>query len=84
VPKLEENSSETNYNNENSQTVIRCCNNSPSFTITYDVAGVFVVYSVCMSCSRLDCFSKFIVEKISLTNNILKDKTKDSKSRRIN
>jgi len=84
VSKLEKNHIEINYNNEDSQTIIRCCENSPSFIITYDVAGVYKVYSVCMSCSRLDCFSKFIVEKISLTNNILKDKTKDSKSRRIN
>jgi len=68
VPKLEENSSETNYNNENSQTVIRCCNNSPSFTITYDVAGVFVVYSVCMLCSKLDCFSHFILKKVPVQN----------------
>jgi len=84
VPKLEENSSETNYNNENSQTVIRCCNNSPSFSITYDVAGVYKVYSVCIPCSKLDCFSKFIVEKILIKKNFLKNKSKNSNSWRNN
>ena len=68
VSKLEENSSETNYNKKNSQTVIHCCNNSPSFTITYNVAGVFVVYSVCKLCSKLDCFSHFILKKVPVQN----------------
>lgn len=68
MSKQEENPSETNYNNEDSKTVIRCCNNSPSFTITYDVAGVFVVYSVCILCSKLDCFSQFILKKVPVQN----------------
>ena len=84
VSKPEKNHIETNANNEDSQTGIRCCDNSPAFTITYDVAGVYKTYSVCMSCSRLDCFSKFIIKKIPITNKILKNKIKNSKSVRVN
>lgn len=68
MSKLEKNHIEINGNNENSKTGIRCCDNSPAFTITYDVAGVFVVYSVCKSCSNLDCFSQFVVEKVPVKN----------------
>lgn len=68
MSKLEKNHIEINGNNENSQTGIRCCDNSPAFTITYDVAGVLVVYSVCKPCSKLNCFSQFIAEKVPVKN----------------
>jgi len=67
-----------------SSRIYPCCGKTPAYLITYSVAGQAKKYSVCNNCILLDCFSKFIVEKISLTNNILKNKTKDSKSRRIN
>ncbi len=69
MSKLEKNHIETNDSTEVSQTSIRCCDNLPSFTITYDVAGVFKVYSVCESCSKLDCFSQFVVEKVPIEND---------------
>jgi len=64
--------------------VYPCCSKTPVYVITYSVAGHTKKYSVCNNCVSLDCFSKFIVEKIPITNNILKNKTKNSKSRRIN
>lgn len=67
MSKLEKNHKD-NDDNKDSQTGIRCCDNLPSFTIKYDVAGVFVVYSVCESCSKLDCFSQFVVEKVPVQN----------------
>jgi len=67
-----------------SSRVYPCCSKTPAYLITYSVAWQTKKYSVCNNCVSLDCFSKFIVEKISLTNNILKNKTKDSNSRRIN
>jgi len=81
VSKLEKNNIETKDDYEDSQTGIQCCDNSPSFSITYDVAGVYKVYSVCIPCSKLDCFSKFIVEKILIKKNFLKNKSKNSDSR---
>ncbi len=66
-----------------SSRVYPCCSKTPAYLIDYSVAGHTKKYSVCNNCVSLDCFSKFIVKKISLTNNILK-KTKNSKSGRIN
>jgi len=84
VSKLEKNNIETKDNFEYSQTGIQCCDNSPSFSITYNVAGVYKVYSVCIPCSKLDCFSKFIIKKTPITNNILKNNSKNSDSGRNN
>lgn len=84
MSKLEKNNIETKDNFEYSQTGIQCCDNSPSFSITYNVAGVYKVYSVCISCSKLDCFSKFIIKKTPITNYILKNKSKNSDFGRIN
>ena len=33
------------------------------FEIKYSVAGEQKIYHVCQSCSQLDCFQKFIIEK---------------------
>lgn len=58
----------------------RCCNRKPSFSIVYSVAGEQKPYDVCSHCIELSCFSKFILEKVSITasNNLEKNSTKDS------
>ena len=84
MSKLEKNHIETKDNFEYSQTGIQCCDNSPSFSITYNVAGVYKVYSVCIPCSKFDFFSKFIVENILIKKNLLKNKYKNSNSWRNN
>ncbi|MFQ5439921.1 MAG: hypothetical protein ACE5DL_00505 [Nitrosopumilaceae archaeon] len=58
-----------------SSRVYPCCSKPPVCVITYSVAGQTKKYSVCNNCISLDCFSKFIVEKTPIANNIL-NKTK--------
>ena len=62
----------------------RCCNRKPSFSIVYSVAGEEKLYDVCSDCIELSCFSKFIIEKTPITNNNLKNKSKNSNSGRNN
>ena len=60
------------------QKPISCCSEKPAFIVTYSVSGSEKDYLVCLSCINLEHFSKFIVEKISVKNNILKNNTTDS------
>jgi len=59
----------------------RCCRRKPSFSIVYSVAGEEKLYDVCSGCIELPCFSKFIIEKKPITNNNLKNKSKNSNLR---
>jgi len=59
----------------------RCCRRKPSFSIVYSVAGEEKLYDVCSHCIELTCFSKFIIEKKPITNNNLKNKSKNSNLR---
>ena len=63
----------------------RCCENESLYSVLYSVAGEKKRYLVCSKCIEMPCFSKFIIEKVPITaKNILKNKSHDSKSRRIN
>jgi hypothetical protein len=55
----------------------RCCNREPSVSIVYSVAGDKKCYDVCSVCANLECFSKFIIEKIPIKNYNLKTKSKN-------
>lgn len=43
--------------------IYQCCENKPKYLITYSVAGENKGYSVCSSCSLIDCFRIHIVSK---------------------
>ena len=62
----------------------RCCENESLYLVVYSVAGEEKRYLVCSQCIELPCFSKFIIEKTSITNNNLKNKSKNSNSGRNN
>jgi hypothetical protein len=67
-----------------SSRIYPCCGKTPINVITYPVAGQIKKNSVCKDCILLDCFSKFIIEKIPIKNYNLKIKSKNSKSRKRN
>lgn len=46
------------------QKPIQCCSEKPSFIVTYSVSGTKKDYLVCLSCINLECFSKFILNKV--------------------
>jgi len=66
------------------ETETRCCENESSYSVLYSVAGEKKRYFVCSHCIRLPCFSKFIIEKTPIANNILKNESKNSDSRKSN
>ena len=45
------------------QTVFRCCKRKPAFFVQYSVAGFQKNYVVCSDCIKLECFSKYIIQK---------------------
>lgn len=48
--------------------IFRCDEDHPiKFEIKYSVAGEQKIYHVCKSCSQLECFQKFIIEKKELS-----------------
>ncbi len=52
------------------QKPIQCCSQTPSFQITYSVSGSEKDYLVCSSCIRKECFSKYIIRRLSVENKI--------------
>ena len=42
---------------------------TPSYIITYSVAGNAKSYSVCQKCSMIDCFTKHIIKKIAIISS---------------
>ena len=50
--------------------IFRCCKNDPTFVITYSVADEQKTYQVCESCTKLDCFNKFIIKKEYLKSSV--------------
>ena len=50
------------------ETVFRCCKRKPLFFVQYSVAGFQKNYLVCSDCINLECFSKYIVKKIPISD----------------
>lgn len=67
-----------------SSRVYPCCSKPPVSVISYSVAGQTKRYSVCNNCISLDCFSKYIIEKIPIKNYNLKNQIKSTKSEERN
>ncbi len=63
------------------ETETRCCENESLYSVLYSIAGEKKRYSVCSNCIKIPCFSKFIIEKKPITNNNLKNKSKNSNLR---
>ena len=55
------------------ETVFRCCKRKPSFSVIYSVANEKKHYHVCSVCIHLECFSKYIIKKIPITNTYRKN-----------
>jgi len=49
-----------------SESIFTCCSNTPIFLIKYVVAGKNKTYRVCDICANLECFQKYIIEKLEL------------------
>lgn len=49
-----------------SERMFRCCKRKSSFSVIYSVAGEQKHYQVCSDCIHLECFSKYIIEKIPI------------------
>jgi len=50
------------------KTVFRCCKGKPAFFVQYSVAGFQKNYLVCSDCIDLECFSKYIIKKTSISD----------------
>jgi len=50
------------------ESYFQCCNMTPIFLITYEVADKKIKYYVCNDCSKLQYFTDYILTKISLTH----------------
>ncbi len=50
------------------ETVFRCCKGKPVFFVQYSVAGFQKNYLVCSDCINLECFSKYIVKKTTISD----------------
>ena len=51
------------------QKTIQCCSNDPAFLVTYSVSESEKNYLVCLTCLRLECFSKYITSKTPLNSS---------------
>ena len=49
---------------------LRCCSKTPAYLVTYSVSGSEKDYLVCSSCIQKECFSKYIVRRLSVENQI--------------
>ena len=49
---------------------LRCCSKTPAYLVTYSVSGSEKDYLVCSSCIQKECFSKYIVRRLSVENKI--------------
>jgi len=52
------------------QKPIQCCSKTPVYLVTYSVSGSEKDYLVCLSCIKIECFSKYIIRKHSVENKI--------------
>ncbi len=52
------------------QKPIQCCSKTPAYLVTYSVSGSEKKYFVCLSCIQKECFSKYIIERLSVENKI--------------
>ena len=52
------------------QKPILCCSKTPAYLVTYSVSGSEKDYLVCLSCIKMECFSKYIIRKHSVENKI--------------
>jgi len=52
------------------QKPIQCCSKTPVYLVTYSVSGSEKDYLVCLSCIKMECFSKYIIRKHSVENKI--------------
>ena len=48
------------------QKPIQCCSKTPVYLVTYSVSGSEEDYLVCLSCIKMECFSKYIIRKHSV------------------
>jgi len=55
-----------------SERIFRCCPIKPEFLVTYSVSGEQKHYHVCSVCIQLECFSKYIIKKIPISNTLRK------------
>ena len=54
------------------KTVFRCCKGKPAFFVQYTVAGFQKNYHVCSDCIKLECFSKYVIKKIPISDIVRK------------
>lgn len=47
-----------------------CCGNRPKYIITYNVADEEKTYQVCESCSKLECFCKYVLKKSPMYSRV--------------
>jgi len=52
------------------QKPILCCSKTPAYLVTYSVSGSEKDYLVCLSCIKMECFSKYIIRRHSVENKI--------------
>lgn len=50
------------------QKLISCCSKKPSYLVFYSVAGSTKSYLVCLSCIKINCFSKYVIKSIKIKN----------------
>jgi len=49
---------------------LQCCSKKPVYLVTYSVSGSEKDYLVCSSCIQKECFSKYIIRRLSVENKI--------------
>lgn len=49
---------------------IHCCSKTPVYLVTYSVSGSEKDYLVCSLCIQKECFSKYIIRRLSVENTI--------------
>ena len=52
------------------QKPIQCCSKTSVYLVTYSVSGSEKDYLVCLSCIKIECFSKYLIRRHSVENKI--------------
>jgi len=52
------------------QKPIQCCSKTPVYLVTYSVSGSEKDYLVCLSCIKIECFSKYVIRRHTVENKI--------------
>jgi len=52
------------------QKPIQCCSKTPAYLVTYSICDSEKDYMVCSSCIQKECFSKYIIQRLSVENKI--------------